>query len=142
VSAAVFVDTGAWVALAVQDDKWHQPARQALDSLTRLQLPLVTTNHVVGETYSLLMRNRGHAAAWRFKDGIDAAQRLEIVTADEKLEGDAWALLRKFADQSFSFVDAVSFALMRRRRMHRALAFDSDFATAGFDRIPLDVPAD
>jgi len=29
-------------------------------------------------------------------------------------------------------VDATSFALMRRRRLHEALAFDGDFAAAGF----------
>jgi predicted nucleic acid-binding protein len=129
------------VALAVPDDKWHRKARESLEALSRLRLPLVTTNHVLGETYTLLMRTRGHAAAWRFKEGVDASQRLEVVVTDGKLEGEAWALLRKFEDQRFSFVDAVSFALMQRRRMHRAFAFDADFAAAGFERIPLDVPA-
>jgi predicted nucleic acid-binding protein len=32
----------------------------------------------------------------------------------------------------YSFVDATSFALMRRRRLHEALTFDGDFAAAGF----------
>lgn len=139
-SAAVFVDTGAWVALAVPDDRWHQAARGALEALVRLRLPLVTTSHVLGETYTLLMRWRGHAAAWRFRDGLDASARLEIVHCGPELEREAWALLRKCEDQAFSFVDAVSFAAMKRRRMHRAFAFDVHFAAAGFERVPLDAP--
>jgi predicted nucleic acid-binding protein len=31
-----------------------------------------------------------------------------------------------------SFVDATSFAVMRRRRIREALAFDGDFNAAGF----------
>lgn len=139
-SAAVFVDTGAWVALAVPDDRWHAAARAALEALVRLRLPLVTTHHVLGETYTLLMRTRGHAAAWRFRDGLDASQRLEVLHAGAEVEREAWALLRRYEDQAFSFVDAVSFAAMKKRRMRRAFAFDGHFAAAGFERIPLDAP--
>jgi predicted nucleic acid-binding protein len=35
-------------------------------------------------------------------------------------------------DREFSFVDATSFAVMRRRGVHQAFAFDNDFAAAGF----------
>ena len=36
------------------------------------------------------------------------------------------------AYSSYSFVDATSFEVMRRLRMREALAFDGDFAAAGF----------
>jgi predicted nucleic acid-binding protein len=39
---------------------------------------------------------------------------------------------RRRDDREYSFVDATSFALMRRLAMHEALAFDGDFAAAGF----------
>lgn len=138
----MFVDSGAWIAILVPDDRHHLEAQTSLASLIRRRLPLITTNHVVGETYSWLMRSAGHAVAWRFKNDIDGSERLEVVTTDQKLERQAWEILRKFDDQAFSFIDAVSFALMRQRRLRRAFAFDQHFATAGFDRIPLDVPAD
>ena len=44
------------------------------------------------------------------------------------------------ADQEFSFVDATSFAVMRGERIRHAFAFDQHFATAGFTRIPVDLP--
>jgi predicted nucleic acid-binding protein len=137
-SAAVFIDTGAWYALQVPNDRWHHPAVATLRALAAQRLPLVTSNHVLGESYTLLMKTHGQAAAWRFRERLLASPLLEITHVDEALESEAWQLLRRYADQAFSFVDAVSFALMKRRRLQRAFAFDVHFATAGFVRIPVD----
>ncbi len=35
-------------------------------------------------------------------------------------------------ERAYSFVDATSFATMRRLRLSEALAFDEDFSAAGF----------
>lgn len=51
---------------------------------------------------------------------------------DAQDEAQAWAWLRDHDERVYSFVDATSFAIMRRRRLHTALAFDGDFAAAGF----------
>lgn len=63
---------------------------------------------------------------------------MTLVHVDEATEVDAHALLRRYADQDFSFVDGTSFACMRRRRLRAAFAFDKHFATAGFARVPID----
>ncbi len=51
---------------------------------------------------------------------------------DERTAADAWKWLRRHDEREFSFVDATSFAVTRRRRVTEALAFDGDFAAAGF----------
>ncbi len=46
-----------------------------------------------------------------------------------------WLAYRFRADddeRTYSFVDATSFAVMRRNRIRDALAFDGDFSAAGF----------
>ncbi len=48
------------------------------------------------------------------------------------VETEAWRWLRARAEREYSFVDASSFAVMRRRRIREALAFDGDFNAAGF----------
>jgi predicted nucleic acid-binding protein len=55
----VFVDTGAWFAAQVIDDARHEQAATTLKRLLALPVVLGTTNHVVGETYTLLRVARG-----------------------------------------------------------------------------------
>ena len=52
--------------------------------------------------------------------------------SESELERDAWDWLRGRDEREYSFVDATSFALMRRLAIREALAFDGDFAAAGF----------
>lgn len=135
----VFVDTGAWFAAQVLDDAHHEEAAGALRGLIALPIVLVTTNHVVGETYTLLRVTRGYEACRRFLDSLDASARLERLFVGEDVERRAFAILDRYRDHDFSFVDATSFALMRAERIRHAFAFDSHFATAGFLRVPVDV---
>lgn len=132
------MDTGAWFALQVPDDQYHAGATGALRSLVRGGYRLVTSTPVVGETYSLLIRTHGHAAAFRFVDGIKKSERLDVVQPDEKVEEETYGILRRFRDQSFSYVDGTSFAIMRQRRLTLTFAFDHHFLVAGFVRVPLD----
>ena len=138
----LFVDTGAWFALQVPDDRWHAVATATLRELLRRGYALTTSNLVVGETYTLLGRTHGHAAAWRFLDTLRASTRLDVIHVDVDIEREAYAILRRFADQTLSYVDGASFACMRRRKIQRAFAFDRHFASAGFVRVPVDRPVD
>lgn len=141
-SHRVFVDTSAWYAVQVVDDEWHRDAVETLRGIVAGPHVLVTSNYVVGETYTLLRVTCGHAAAIRFLDHLDDTRRLERIFVQPDHETRAFRLLRQFADQDFSFVDACSFVLMRAERIRHAFAFDQHFATAGFLRLPVDVPVD
>ena len=136
----LFVDTGAWYAIQVADDAWHREAADTLRELLSGQHILVTTNQVLGETYTLLRMLCGHAAAVRFLDYLDEAPRLERLFVSADVERRAYRLLRQYADQDFSFVDATSFTVMRGERLRHAFAFDQHFATAGFLRVAVDLP--
>jgi predicted nucleic acid-binding protein len=52
--------------------------------------------------------------------------------SDAEIASAALVLFAKFADQSVSWVDCESFALMRSARMTRAFTFDRHFQDAGF----------
>ena len=123
-----FVDTSYWCALADRGDRRHH---QAHVLRTTGSPRLVTTNHVLGETWTLVRRRLGHAMAIRVLDAILAVGTLEFVAVDARLENDAWRWLRAHDEREYSFVDATSFAVMRSRRIREALAFDGDFNAAG-----------
>jgi uncharacterized protein len=124
-----FADTSFWFALAERRDRHHDAAR----ALVRAGVGRVcVSNHVVGETWTLLCRRAGHSAAVRFIDRLSLLPDVQVVHVDAATEADAWRWLRRHDEREYSFVDATSFALMRRRRIREALAFDGDFHAAGF----------
>ena len=124
-----FVDTSFWVALHYPRDVHFSEASE----LWRYdQGPLFTTNHVVGETWTFLRRRLGHGAAIRFVDLVERSNRATVERVDEETEREAWAWLRRHDERVYSFVDATSFAMMRKLRLSEALAFDGDFSAAGF----------
>jgi uncharacterized protein len=92
----------------------------------------MTSNLVLAETWTFLRRRAGHGQAMRFLDAATRLPTLTISRVDEGLEAEAWRWLRRHDERPYSFVDATSFALMRRHRLREALAFDGDFAAAGF----------
>ena len=132
----VFVDTGAWIALADRDDDHHQEAAPIYPELLRRYGRLVTSNLVVSEVYVILRRALGHREAVSFLERTKASPRVEKVYSTEDLEEEATSILNQYADQDFSLTDAVSFALMRRRRIGTAFAFDRHFMAAGFLMVP------
>ena len=135
-STELFVDAGAWIALADADDQHHQLAAQAYPELLRRYRRLVTTNLVIAEAYIIIRQALGHRAAMAFLDGLSASPRIEKVYSDPTLEMEAERILRQYADQDFSYVDAVGFALMHHRGLTDAFAFHQHFATAGFVCVP------
>lgn len=129
----IFVDTSFWVALTNRRDGRHAAATALLagHAIDRL----VTTNHVRGETWTFLRRRAGHDTAVRFLDALSASPRVEVLQVAMHTEEDAERWLRRRDDREFSWVDATSFAAMRGLRTTDALAFDGDFAAAGFTEL-------
>lgn len=130
----VFVDSGPWIALASARDGRHGDAdRLFRDALSR-RLPLVTTDLVIAESHRLLLFRAGAAVARAFLDRIDRspALRLEFTTAERHQRAREW--LERLADQTITYADAVSFAVVEDTRCTTVLTFDDDFTVAGFQR--------
>ncbi|MGH2952083.1 MAG: type II toxin-antitoxin system VapC family toxin [Solirubrobacterales bacterium] len=128
----IFADTSFIVAGIDRNDHHHRAAVRLLGTLDR-DHPIVTTNQVRGETWTTIRRKLGHRNAVEFLDGLDRAdRRFEICHVEPVLEEEALTWLRRHDEREYSFVDATSFAYMRRHGITEALAFDSDFTAAGF----------
>lgn len=124
---SLFVDTSAWYAAADAGDRSNERARAILSS----RESLVTTDHVLVESW-LLIRHRLHPqAADRFWAGLreGVASIVAVGLADLEV---GWAIRQTFPDQDFSIVDLTSFAAMQRVGINRVATFDSDFAVFRF----------
>jgi len=119
------VDTGAWYALADQSDRHHRAAREYYETAADRQ-GLVTTDPILGETFALLSSHLGRPSALSFWAGLREARIPILPITVQEIEA-AWHVAQAFPDQTFSFVDCTTFALMERLGIRDAFAFDSDF---------------
>jgi uncharacterized protein len=129
---AVFVDSGAWIALALSRDPLHERAREQWEQLLSAGARLHTSVPVVIETFTFLDRNANRDVALAWKESVYRSVNVKILPCELRDLEQSWAYFRRTDLHKLSAVDATSFAIMRRARIRLAYAFDHHFAAAGF----------
>jgi predicted nucleic acid-binding protein len=129
----IFIDTGAWVAKFVERDQYHQSALAHWDYLEKHPRPCFTSNFVLDETLTLLARRTTYAFAAERGKHLYESKWLQVLRPDRPVELRALDFFRKFADQSVSFTDCISFALMETNNIRSVFTFDRHFSLASFD---------
>ena len=128
-----FVDTSAFMALLNAADPRHDAARVCLRRMRSVDEPLATHSYVLVETIALVHRRFG-------TDGVRRLAPLLGLVPSRWIDRDVHerAFERLVADdrRGTSFVDWVSFVLMRNEGIDRAFAFDRDFVDQGFEVLP------
>lgn len=128
----VFVDSGAWIALALTRDPLHERARETWHRLTAAGVRLRTSVPVVLETFTFLDRNAAREAAVAWKASLAGVKRLQVLPCTARELDAAWPYFDRPDLHKLSATDAVSFVLMTQRKIRKAFTFDAHFATAGF----------
>ena len=130
----IFADTSFLVAGLIPKDRHHEDAVRLTRQIAGRRI--VTTNHVRGEAWTWVRRKAWHGKATEMLDNLDPlTSYIQVTRVSEELEEEALAWLRRNDEREYSFVDATSFAFMRARGIEEALAFDGDFAAAGFTEL-------
>jgi predicted nucleic acid-binding protein len=132
----VFVDTSVFCARYARLDAWHGTAVRLWRELEGTSL--VTTNHILEESLTLLARRVGYAFAANLASHVYASVELDVIYTTREEEQEALPFFRKFADQRVGFTDCISFAVMRRNGIRTAFTFDRHFVDAGFKVIGLE----
>jgi predicted nucleic acid-binding protein len=127
-------DTSGFFALIDKRDPMHGKAVRWVEK-QRKRIRPVSTEWVIGETCTLLVaRKRSHLVA-RFLDYIDDSAALVLVNPDDMLLRAAKAMIRQQAEQGYSFVDCISFCLMKERSIRNAFTTDTHYRKAGFSAL-------
>lgn len=129
---AAFVDSGAWIALALSRDPLHAQAREHWDILQGAAAKLHTSIPVVIETFTFLERNANRDVALAWKASIYRPGTVKILSCELRDLEQSWEYFRRKDLHKLSAVDATSFIIMKRARIRLAFAFDHHFAVAGF----------
>jgi predicted nucleic acid-binding protein len=124
---SLYVDTSVWYAASDSSDRSNERAKQILGSGEQL----VTSDHVLIETWMLIRYRINRAAAERFWSGLRSGAALVEPVCPADLEA-AWQVGVSWADQDFSIVDRTSFAVMNRLGIETAASLDEHFAIFRF----------
>jgi predicted nucleic acid-binding protein len=129
---AVFVDSAAWIALALARDPLHGQAREQWDLLQGAGAALHTSIPVIIETFTFLDRNANRDVALAWKDAIYKPRVVKVLPCELRDLQQSWEYFRRRDLHKLSAVDASSFAIMRRMRIRLAYTFDHHFAVVGY----------
>jgi predicted nucleic acid-binding protein len=130
----IFIDTSGFLAVLNADDSQHPKAKESWNSILQSDVRLVTTNYVLVETYALLQSRLGMPAVKLFADDIAPVLHVEWVTPD--WHKTAMAVLLASSRRKLSFVDCVSFGVMKDLDIKDAFTLDQHFKEQGFLCIP------
>lgn len=122
---SIMVDTGAWYAVCDKSDRNHAKAKEYYEK-TAGKVELYTTDAILVETWTLLSARLGRLAAVTFWQTLRDAG-IPVLTLDQSDLEAAWRILNTFTDQSFSFTDCTTFAVMERLHIDRVFTFDRHF---------------
>lgn len=132
---AIFLDASFWVIYRNTEEVRQPLARRMVADLFRQKALLVTTLPVVCEIHAYFARNpliRETILRELCENPIVTLE--EISHEDQKA---ALEILRTNCDKTYSLCDALSFVVMRRLNIHRAISFDKHFRQFGeFEIIP------
>jgi len=129
----IFVDTSGFKAVFDSDDDFHQKAKIFWLKTQTEETPLITTNFILDETFTLFRSHMGKKAALELRSDIaESPKQIEIVRVTAIDEKNAWHYFEKLPGRGVSFTDCTSFTVMKRLLVNTAFTFDEDFTQAGF----------
>ncbi len=121
----IFVDTSAFYGLADRNDRHHEQAQELYNAHISSDR-LYTSDLVLAETWLLIRGRLGRQPALQWWAGLRSGI-VDVRYAHAVDFEAAWRIIQEYADQDFSLVDCLSFALMERLGIETAFAYDHHF---------------
>jgi predicted nucleic acid-binding protein len=134
----LFADTSGWGNLVDPTQPFHTVAARIYRQSRQQKRTIVTTSYnILAELVALLTSplRISRKRIVSFIDGLRSSPFVKIVHINERMDNDAWQLLRSRQDKEWSLVDCASFVVMGQRGMTEALTTDNHFEQAGFVRL-------
>ncbi|RBI59979.1 VapC toxin family PIN domain ribonuclease [halophilic archaeon] len=135
----IFVDTGGLYAAFDEDDVNHDAADAVFNGMEAGEYgPVFTSRYVLSEFATLMLYQIGQPAAMDALTTVRESQTFNILPVGKQTFDTACEEFERYDDQQISFVDHTSAVLASEHEIEYMFAFDSDFRTLGFERVPVD----
>ena len=126
------IDSSAFVPAADESHPLHARARKGFVKLSSATCEAILTDHVFGESFTVIRRVLGNSAAAAFLKHMESSERsgalrLELISREDL--DSASNLVLRVRGQKFSFIDALNVAVARRIGAASIFGFDHHFFT-------------
>lgn len=125
----IFVDTSFWVAFRDERDRNHARAKELMSEFFDAKVQLAITDHIFAETHAYFVRSVPKRLQI-IRDLLDNPV-VTIHSIDRRDHAQTMKWLREYDDKAWSYVDAMSFALIHRQKIPAAVSFDQHFGQPG-----------
>ena len=130
----IFADTSALYALLDRADASHKHAVSAWTNLLNGDERFFTSNYVLVESFALTQSRLGMDAVRLLQEDILPVISVHFV--DREVHRSGISAMLSAGRRNLSFVDCVSFEIMRTLGIKTAFTFDPHFKEQGFTAIP------
>ena len=138
----LFIDTAAFFARFNERAAEHERARTVFRGIRSGELrydPLFTSDYVLSELATLMLRKVGHGPAVTVLTSIREADSFNVLPVTAGQFDRTCDQFAQYDDQQISFVDHASAVLSADRGIEHVFTFDrNDFRTLGFTVVPDD----
>src|SRR2546428_1370394 len=113
----LFLDSGAFIARALKDDRYHAAAIGVFEGISKARHPFrlfYTSNYVVDETVTFLLYEAGGRVAVSVLGLIPSPPSPRVLHVSEGVEGDADTAVPRYASSRASYTDCTTQILIRR----------------------------
>lgn len=128
----ILIDTSYLVALMNPHDELHDRSRAWARVLA---VDMLVTEYVLWETINGFSMPCDRSKSHRAVQWVRSAKHCQVVAATEDLFDAGLGLHADRPDKEWSLTDCISFVVMERRGIRRALTHDHHFEQAGFDAL-------
>ena len=134
----VFLDTSYAVALANNDDPWHENAAAWSDLILHHYDRMLTTAAIILEIGDAFSRQRLRASGTSLLHSMQNDPYLDVIPLEDDCLSKAIHLYTSRPDKEWGLTDCVSFVVMQERGITDALTADRHFQQAGFRALLLE----
>lgn len=132
----IFVDSDAFIALAVEEDSIRPWAEKVSKQLFNRESTLVTSNFVFGEVVTLVSQKLGLKRA---KESIDLMESAcSIIDATLFHRQDAVKKFFSRTSKNTRFTDCINMAMMDELGIDTIFSHDLHYKQAGYNRLGID----
>ena len=130
----IFIDTGAFIALFISSEKYHQQTASKYKSYRKQRTSFFTSFFILDELFTRLIYDFGKTKTQKVIDLLEKSiqkEELMILEIDKTTFKKAEGALLKFSDHKISFTDVTSYVLYKDFGMDEIFTLDGDFKKIG-----------